>query len=99
MSAVAPASSPSSSTGADAAACISAISSGEVVSTVISQVPAVSCIQVPTEETVEAIQRSRNSGMPSGAKPVSTGMACSAVAGAVLGEESGIVGCSQFTAP
>ena len=35
----------------------------------MSQVPAVSCIQVPTEEMVEAIQRSRKRGIWSGAKP------------------------------
>ncbi len=48
MSAVAPASSPRTTTGRLAAVCISAISSGEVVSAVISHVPAVSCIQLPT---------------------------------------------------
>ena len=36
--------------------------SGEPVSAVISQVPLVSCIQVPRPVTVEAIQRSRKSG-------------------------------------
>ena len=51
-----------------AAVCISAISSGEAVSTVISQVPAVSCIHVPTLDTVDAIQRSRKSAICSGAK-------------------------------
>jgi hypothetical protein len=36
----------------------------------MSQVPAVSCIQVPRLETVEAIQRSRKSGMRRGANPL-----------------------------
>ena len=40
---------------------------------VISQVPAVSCIQVPTFETVEAIQRSRKRAMRRGAKPSAEG--------------------------
>src|ERR1700736_6876634 len=70
ISAVAPASRPSRSTGRLAAVCINAISSGEAVSEVISQVPAVSCLHVPIEETVLAIQRSRNSGILRGAKPV-----------------------------
>src|ERR1700730_18767117 len=70
MSAVAPASKPRRSTGRLAAVCISAISRGEEVSEVISHVPAVSCIHVPIEETVLAIQRSRNSGILRGAKPV-----------------------------
>ena len=71
MSAVAPASSPSSSTGRLATVCINAISSGLAVNTVISHVPAVSCIHVPTEEIVDAIHRSRNKAIPSGANPVS----------------------------
>lgn len=62
MSAVAPANSPRMTTGRLAAVCISAMSSGDEVIAVISQVPAVSCIQVPTLETVDAIQRSRKSG-------------------------------------
>ena len=68
-SAVAPARSPRSRTGREAAVCMRAMSSGEAVREVINQVPAVSCIQVPREETVEAIQRSRKSGMRRGAKP------------------------------
>ena len=48
---------------------MSAMSSGEVVSTVINQVPAVSCIQPPRLETVEAIQSLRKSGDWSGSKP------------------------------
>ena len=56
-------------TGSEAAVCMRAISRGEVVRAVISQVPAVSCIQVPTDEMVEAIQRSRKRGILSGAKP------------------------------
>ena len=67
---MAPASSPRQSTGRLAAVCISAISSGDAVSEVISQVPAVSCIQVPMLETVEAIQRLRKIAMRSGAKPL-----------------------------
>jgi hypothetical protein len=60
-------------TGRLAAVCMRAISRGEVVSMVISQVPAVSCIQVPRLETVEAIQRSRKRAMRSGAKPLCLG--------------------------
>ena len=88
-SAVAPASRPSSSTGADAAVCMRAMSSGEPVSAVISQVPAVSCIQVPTDEMVEAIQRSRKRGMRSGAKPEVTAGGVASAEGSVLGEVSG----------
>jgi hypothetical protein len=66
MSAVAPASSPRNNTGKLAAVCINAISSGDVVSTVISHVPAVSCIHVPRLDTVDAIQRSLKSGILSG---------------------------------
>jgi hypothetical protein len=60
----------------------------------MSQVPAVSCIQVPREETVEAIQRSRNRGMRSGANPegVRVGGIASA-ADVVLGVSNGIVIC------
>ena len=54
MSAVAPAKRPSITTGKLAAVCIRAMSNGDGVSTVISQVPAVSCIQPPRLETVEA---------------------------------------------
>src|SRR6201996_6900664 len=70
MSAVDPAKSPSITTGRLAAVCISAISSGDGVSTVISQVPAVSCIHPPRFEIVEAIHRLRNSGDCNGSKPV-----------------------------
>src|ERR1700733_4512530 len=73
MSAVAPASSPSSSTGRLAAVCIRAISNGDVVSEVINHVPAVSCIHVPTDETVLAIQRSRNRAIFNGANPLGFG--------------------------
>ncbi len=62
----------------------------------MSQVPAVSCIQVPREEMVEAIQRSRKSGMWSGPKPETERVgvtACSA--GPVLGVSNGIL--IQFT--
>ena len=89
ISAVAPATRPNSSTGSEAAVCISAISSGDVVSTVISQVAAVSCIHVPTDETVDAIQRSRNSATFRGAKPDVTAGAEASAAGAVSGEERG----------
>jgi len=52
----------------------------------MSQVPAVSCIQVPTLETVEAIQRSRKSGMRSGVKPlVGCGGAGAGVSDAMVG--------------
>ena len=69
MSAVAPAGSPRKSTGRLAAVCMSAISRGDAVSAVISQVPAVSCIQLPRLETREAIQRLRKRGRRSGAHP------------------------------
>ena len=90
MSAVAPARRPKRSTGRDAAVCMSAMSRGEAVSAVMSQVPAVSCIQVPTEETVDAIQRSRKSGIRRGAKPEVTAGGEASDAGGVLGEESGM---------
>ena len=90
MSAVAPASRPKKRTGRDAAVCMRAMSRGEVVRTVMSQVPAVSCIQVPTEEMVEAIQRSRKSGMRRGAKPEERAGGVDSAAGAVLGEERGM---------
>jgi hypothetical protein len=88
MSAVAPASSPRSSTGRLAAVCINAISSGDAVSEVISHVPAVSCIHVPTDETVLAIQRSRKRGIFSGAKPL--GLGATATTGPVFGVSRGI---------
>ena len=71
MSAVAPAGSPRKSTGRLAAVCMSAINRGDAVSAVISQVPAVSCIQLPRLETSEAIQRLRKRGRRSGAHPES----------------------------
>ena len=89
MSAVAPARSPSNSTGRLAAVCINAISRGDAVSEVISHVPAVSCIHVPTEETVLAIQRSRKSAILSGPNPLGLGEA-TATSGAELGVSSGI---------
>src|ERR1700678_3828926 len=73
MSAVAPASSPRSNTGRLAAVCISAINRGDAVSQVISHVPAVSCIHVPTDEMVLAIQRSRKRTIFNGAKPLGFG--------------------------
>ena len=88
ISAVAPASSPSISTGKLAAVCISAINSGDEVRAVISHVPAVSCIHVPIEETVLAIHRSRNSGIFSGAKPLGAG--ATATNGPVFGVSNGI---------
>ena len=75
MSAVAPASNPKNKTGKLAAVCISAISSGDVVSTVINHVPAVSCIHVPKLDTVDAIHRSRNNGIFSGSNAF--GLRCS----------------------
>src|ERR1700749_3509171 len=69
MSAVAPASSPRIKTGRLAAVCIRAIRSGDGVSKVISQVPAVSCIQPPRFEIVEAIHKLRKSEDRSGSKP------------------------------
>ena len=84
-------------TGRLAAVCMRAMSRGEAVREVISQVPAVSCIQVPTEETVLAIQRSRKSGKWSGAKGERTGKvpgvaggAAVVVAGPSLGDSRGI---------
>ena len=60
---------------------------------VISQVPAVSCIQVPTEEMVLAIQRSRKRGILSGAKPLGVGSA-TATSGPEFGVSKGIAGFS-----
>jgi len=56
-------------------------------------VPAVSCIQVPTEEMVLAIQRSRNRGILSGAKPLGVGSA-TATSGPEFGVSKGIAGFS-----
>ena len=101
MSAVAPARRPRMRTGRLAAVCMRAMSRGDAVRDVMSQVPAVSCIQVPTEETVLAIQRSRTSGMCSGAKGERTGKvpetawgAVVVVAGPSLGDSKGIAGSS-----
>ncbi len=88
ISAIAPASTPRINTGRLAAVCISAISSGEVVSTVINQVPAVSCIHVPTDDTVLAIHLSRNSGIRSGANPLTAGAV--STSGPALGVSRGI---------
>ena len=97
MSAVAPPRRPSRSTGSDAAVCIRAIRSGEAVSDVMSHVPAVSCIQVPMDETVEATQRSRKSGMRRGSKPETEGMGETAsAAGPVLGDSKGIALISVY---
>ena len=71
ISAVAPANKPRTTTGRLAAVCISAMSKGDGVSTVISQVPAVSCIHPPRLDTIEASHRSRKSGTESGSKPLS----------------------------
>jgi len=54
MSAAAPAGNPSSNTGRLATVCISTMSKGDVVSAVISHVPAVSCIQLPVLEMMDA---------------------------------------------
>jgi hypothetical protein len=68
-----------------------AMSRGEVVRAVMSQVPAVSCIQVPREEMVEAIQRSRKRGMRSGAKPEGESVeGIDSATGAVFGVSNGI---------
>jgi hypothetical protein len=56
------------------------------VSTVISQVPAVSCIHPPRFEIVEAIHRLRNSGDLSGSKPV----ACPSLGGFSAGTGGGL---------
>jgi hypothetical protein len=66
-----------------------AINSGETVSEVISHVPAVSCIHVPMAETVDAIQRSRNSEIRSGAKPLGVGLV-TARRGSVFGVSRGM---------
>jgi hypothetical protein len=59
---------------ADSPPSASAQSASEnVVSTVISHVPAISCIHVPTAETALAIHWSRNSGILSGANPLTAG--------------------------
>ena len=86
MSAVAPAKRPSITTGRLAAVCISAMSSGDGVRIVINQVPAVSCIQPPRLEMVEAIHSLRKSGDWSGSKPV----ACFSEAGAGSGIAVGL---------
>ena len=65
------------------------MSSGEPVSEVISQVPAVSCIHVPIEEIVEAIQRSRNRRIRNGAKPLGAGLATETI-GPEFGVSKGI---------
>src|ERR1700733_7301208 len=88
ISAVAPASNPSRSTGKLAAVCINAISNGDAVSEVINHVPAVSCIHVPTDETVLAIQRSRKSGIFRGVKPL--GLGATATSGPEFGVSKGI---------
>ncbi len=76
MSAIAPAGNPKSSTGRLAAVCISAMSSGEAVSAVISHVPAVSCIQPPVLDTREASRRLRNRGRRNGAQTEVSSSAC-----------------------
>jgi len=67
-----------------AAVCIKAISKGDDVSDVISQVPAVSCIQEPVLEMTDASSRLRNSGRaaaPSGERPGDSGAPPGAVPG------------------
>jgi len=81
-------------TGSEAAVCMRAMRSGEVVREVISQVPAVSCIHVPTEEMVEAIQRLRSGAKPS--RLEGTGVSLRGVAGPVSGVWSGMWSL-QFT--
>jgi hypothetical protein len=68
------------------------MSRGDAVREVISQVPAVSCIQVPMEEMVLAIQRSRKRRILSGAKPL--GLGDGAAVSAVVGDSKGIAGYS-----
>src|SRR5579862_1641030 len=68
ISAVAPAKNPRNRTGRLAAVCIKAMSSADLVRTVISQVPAVSCIQEPTLEMIDASQRLRKKGKRRGAQ-------------------------------
>ena len=63
-------------TGKLAAVCIRAMSKGDGVSTVINQVPAVSCIHPPRLDTMEASHRSRNRGTESGSKPWSLVSVC-----------------------
>ena len=66
------------------------MSSGDAVSVVISHVPAASCIHVPMLDTVDAIHRSRNTGIFSGAKPLVTGFGGTSVR-AANGVSSGTV--------
>src|SRR5207237_9836272 len=72
MSAIAPAGSASSITGRLSAASTSATSAGEEDSDVINQPAPTSCIQVPTFETIVAIQRLRNSVLRSGVQGPTT---------------------------
>ena len=73
-------------------------SSAELVSEVITHCAATVCIQLPTFETVAAINRSRKSGIRSGSKPVFSGgiSPCSPIdgAGVVAGGVSGGMGIS-----
>src|SRR5262245_33708947 len=70
MSAIAPEGRPKASTGRLAAVCISAMRKGDDVMTAISHVAAVSCIHVPTFDTIDASQRLRNDGCRSGLSAV-----------------------------
>jgi hypothetical protein len=73
MSAAAPAGTPRNSTGKVAAVCMSAMSKGERVKAVISQVAAVSCIQLPVFDRMEANKRLRKRGRRNGAQAESGG--------------------------
>jgi len=66
ISAIAPAGSPNRRTGKVAAVCMREMSNGDVVRAVISHVPAVSCIQLPVLEIIEAMRRSRKTGLRKG---------------------------------
>ena len=78
MSAMAPAGNPNSNTGRLAAVCMSAMSSGEEVSAVINHVPAVSCIQLPVLEIMEAHSRFRKRGRRNGTQADNESLACDA---------------------
>ena len=68
MSASAPAGNPRTRTGRLAAVCMSATWRGEVLSVVINHVPAVSTIQLPVSESMDARRRFRKSERLRGAQ-------------------------------
>ena len=57
---------PATKMGRLVAVCISATSTGEGVSSVMSQAPPTFCIHVPMYETTDAVQSARNSESASG---------------------------------